>query len=510
MTDSEDKDITLVATGTFTTQNWHPLKTNNSTTNASTSVIDTTLNDHNYNQKSMDNVGALECKSLNEGNVELPTLNEQATNPSQPSQDENLEETLDIDVVALNDELKAKCASIENSGKSDNAQSKHADKVETSHVPLQGNDNHGEQNIVQEGSDMVETASQNDVVIEDIAHGNLSAKVALDTLDQSVHDHHNQDTVTQFDGNEADQVQTSQGPLHGDDNHGEQNIVPEVKDVVETTSQNDVVIEDIAHGNDSPKFALQSSAKSVYDHHNQQLDANEADNTAKADGLGGRQIAVEASIHAIESSDKGKDFEEQNIGIPSRDTHPTNNDKNSIDGQHHVNTAESNIMDKVDSELTNPKDIPKEGIAVVNTEELKSAMESDSKVFGQGNIVAKYLSTTSDTQTANSSVDSGSDLGLQVAIKIEPINDLKIEDINSDTKDTLNSLSTEYPENIGHNTIGSYSADNEDENSAPENGQHNSYTDDETAVSVKSDGKFNYVLFYQHTLNTLLWKYIYI
>ena len=62
---------------------------------------------------------------------------------------------------------------------------------------------------------------------------------------------------------------------------------------------------------------------------------------------------------------------------------------------------------------------------------VKSVMESDSKVFGQGNIVAKYLSTTSDTQTANSSVDSGSDLGLQVAIKIEPINDLKIEDINS-------------------------------------------------------------------------------
>ena len=93
------------------TQNWHPLETNNSTTNASTSVIHTTLNDDNYNQKSMDNVGALECKSLNEGNVELPTLNEEATNPSQPSQDDNLEETLDVDVVGLNDELKAKCAS---------------------------------------------------------------------------------------------------------------------------------------------------------------------------------------------------------------------------------------------------------------------------------------------------------------------------------------------------------------------------------------------------------------
>ena len=507
MTDSEDKDITPVATGTLTTQNWHPLETNNSTTNASTSVIDTTLNDHNYNQKSMDNVGAFECKSLNEGKVELPTLNEQATNPSEPSQDENLEETLDVDIVALNDELKGKCASSENSGKSDNTQSKHADKVDTSHVPLQGNDNHGEQNIVHEGSDIVETASQKDVVMEDIGHANLSAKLALETSAQSVYDNHNQDTVTQCNG---DQVETSEGPLHGDDNHGEQNIVPEGKDVVETTSQNDVVIEDIAHGNDSPKFALQSSAKSVYDHHNQQLDGNEADNTAKADRLGGRKIAVKASIHAIESFEKGKDFEEQNIGIPSRDTPPTNNDKDSIDGQHHVNTEESNIMDKVESEFSKPKDIPKEGTSVVNSDYLKSAMESDSKVLGQRNIVAKYLSTTSDTQTANSSVDSGSDLGLQVAIKIEPIDDLKIEDINSDTKDTLNSLSTEYPENIAHNTIGSYSADNEDENSAPENGQQKSHTDDETAVSVKSDGKFNYVCFYQHTLNTLVCKYIYI
>ena len=71
-------------------------------------------------------------------------------------------------------------------------------------------------------------------------------------------------------------------------------------------------------------------------------------------------------------------------------------------------------------------------------------------------------------------------------------------------------MSTEYPENIGHNTIGSYSADNENENSPPENGQQKSYTDDETAVSVKSDGKLNYVFFYQHTLKTLLWKYIYI
>ena len=463
MTDSEDKDITPVATGTLTTQNWHPLETNNSTTNASTSVIDTTLNDHNNNQKNMDNFGAFECKSLNEGKVELPTLNEQATNPSEPSQDENLDETLDVDVVSLNDELKGKCASSENSGKSDNTQSKHPDKVETSHVPLQGNDNNGGKNIVDEGSEILETATKNDVVIDDIAHGDLSAKLPLETSAQSVYDHHNQDTVTQFDGNAADQVKTAQGPLHGDDNHGEQNIVPEGKDVVETTNPNAEVIEDIPHGNDSPKFALQSSAKSVYDQHNQQLDDNEADNMAKEDGLGCRLIAVEASIDAIESSQKGKDFEEQNIGIPSRDRHPTNNDKHSIDGQHHVNTEESNTMDKVDSEFSNPKENPKEGISVVNSDDLKSAMESDSKVLEKPNIVAKYLSTTSDTQTANSSVDSGSDLGLQVAIKKEPIDDLKIEDINSDTKDTLNSLSTEYPENIAQNTIGSYSADNEDE-----------------------------------------------
>ena len=294
MTDSEDKDMTPVATGTLTTQNWHPLETNNSTTNASTSVIETTLNDDNNNQKSMDNVGAFECKSIKEGKVELPTLNEEATNPSEASQDENLDETLDVDVVSLNDELKGKCASSENSVKSENTQSKHPDKVQTSHVPLQGNDNNGE------------TPTKNDVVIDDIAHADLSAELPLETSDRSVYDHHNQDTVTQFDGNAADQVKTAQGPSHGDDNHGEQNIVPQEKDVVETTSPNAEVIEDIPHGNDSSKFGLQSSPKSVYDQHNQQLDDNEADNTAKEDGLGCRQIAVEASIDAIESSQKGK------------------------------------------------------------------------------------------------------------------------------------------------------------------------------------------------------------
>ena len=104
------------------------------------------------------------------------------------------------------------------------------------------------------------------------------------------------------------------------------------------------MVEDIAHGNESANFALETSAESVYDQHNQQLGASEADNTDKAVRVDGRQIALEASI---DSSEKGKDIEEQNIGIHSLDPNGTNDDKDSIDGQHKVNTEESNIMDKV-------------------------------------------------------------------------------------------------------------------------------------------------------------------
>ena len=77
----------------------------------------------------MDNVGASESETLTKGHV-------QATNPLQPSHDDNLEETLDDDAEALNDEVKEKCENSENCGKSDNTKSNHADQVDTSHGPF--------------------------------------------------------------------------------------------------------------------------------------------------------------------------------------------------------------------------------------------------------------------------------------------------------------------------------------------------------------------------------------